>query len=141
MKPTLAILLLTLLLAGPGCVRRRVTVRTNPPGARVTIDREEIGETPVSTGMTYYGTRDIRVEKDGFETVKTRHTFNPPWYQVPPLDFISENLWPYEIRDEREINVQLVPQRIVPTGELLERAETLRGGAQQGHVTPLIPVN
>ena len=53
-----------------------------------------------------------------------------PWYQIPPLDFVSENLWPGEIRDERVFSYQLVPQRLVPTEELLERADNLRGSTQ-----------
>src|SRR5687768_13584388 len=34
-----------------GCVRRRMTVRSNPPGAKVYVDDIEIGTTPVSTNF------------------------------------------------------------------------------------------
>ena len=44
-----------------------------------------------------------------------------------PLDFVAENLVPGEIRDLRTLDFQLVPQRVVPTEEILDRAETLRG--------------
>ena len=37
-----------------GCVRKRMTVRTNPSGAMVYIDKQPIGLTPVSTSFTYY---------------------------------------------------------------------------------------
>jgi hypothetical protein len=42
------------------------------------------------------------------------------------LDFVSENLVPGEIRDERVINFQLVPLQPVSTDQLLARAEQLR---------------
>ena len=120
-----------------GCVRRRLTIRSTPPGALVFVDNYEIGTTPVSTGYTYYGTRQIRLVKDGYETVTQLHTIESPWYETPPLDFVSENLVPGELRDERVIDFQLVPQRIVPIEELLQRAGSLRHGAQQGYVVPL----
>jgi hypothetical protein len=115
-----------------------MTIRSNPPGALVFIDDQEIGFTPVSTAYTYYGTRKIQLIKDGFETLTVKQTFAPPWYQVPPIDFVSENLWPRELRDERVLDFQLIPQQIVPTDILLERAEGLRGNARQGQITPLM---
>jgi hypothetical protein len=136
---TLVILATLVLLACQlGCVRRRLTIRSNPPGALVFIDDQEIGFTPVSTAYTYYGTRKIQLIKDGYETLTVKQRFRTPWYEVPPLDFVSENLWPREVRDERELDFQLVPQQIVPTEKLLERAESLRGNAQRGYVTPLM---
>ena len=120
-----------------GCVRRRMTIRSNPPGARVYIDNQEIGVTPVSTAYTYYGTRTVRLERDGFETLTVSQNFHPPWYEVPPIDFFSETVWPRELRDERVLDFELVPQQIVPTAQLLERAEGLRAQAQQGHAIPL----
>ena len=115
-----------LCLLNLGCVHRRLTIRTNPPGALVYIDDYEIGTTPVSTSFTYYGTRKIRLVKDGYETITVLQKIPAPWYQYFPLDFVSENLVPVDIRDERALDFQLVPQRIVPTELLLERAENLR---------------
>src|SRR5690606_3614274 len=42
-----------------GCVHRRMTIRSDPPGALVLLEGEEIGYTPVSVDFTYYGTREI----------------------------------------------------------------------------------
>lgn len=121
-------------LPATGCVRRRLTIRSNPPGAMVYVDDQEIGFTPVSTPFTYYGTRKFQVVKDGYETLTVKQKFKTPWYQVPPLDFVSENFWPGEIRDERAVDFQLEPQRIVPTQELIGRAQNLRNSAMQGYV-------
>ena len=109
-----------------GCVERRMTIRTNPPGALVYVDDYEIGTTPVSTDFTYYGTRKIRIVKDGYETLTVMQPFPTPWYEYPPVDFITENFVPGKIRDQRMIDYQLKPQMIVPTDQLLYRAESLR---------------
>ncbi|MBP88701.1 MAG: hypothetical protein CMJ64_18640 [Planctomycetaceae bacterium] len=120
-----------------GCVRRRMTIRSNPAGAVAFVDDRRIGVTPVSTPFTYYGTRTVQLFKDGYEPLTVKQRFSVPWYELPPLDFITENLWPYEVRDERIVSFEMIPQQIVPNEQLLERAEMLRGNTQAGHVTPL----
>jgi hypothetical protein len=118
--------LLAVLAANTGCLRRRLTVSTNVPGARVYIDDQEIGATPTATAFTHYGTRKIHVEKDRYKSVTLYHRIRPPWYQIPPLDFIAENLIPWEIRDERNVEIQLEPKVIERPEELLRRAQDLR---------------
>jgi hypothetical protein len=112
-----------------GCVTRRLTMRSEPPGARVYVGDEEIGTTPVSHGFTYYGTRKIRMVKDGYETLIVNQPIPAPWYQIPPLDFVSENLVPGEIRDERVITYQLTPLRLQGRDQLLQKANALRGAS------------
>ncbi len=109
-----------------GCVERRMTIRSNPPGAVVYVDDYEIGTTPVSTDFTYYGTRKIRLVKNGYETLTVMQPVSVPWYQYVPIDFVAENLVPGNIRDNRTFDYQLVPQAVVPTEQLLDRAEVLR---------------
>jgi len=106
-----------------------MTIRSNPPGAFVYVDNYPIGTTPVSTNYTHYGTRSIRLVKDGYETQTVEERIAAPWYQVPPLDFVSENLVPGEIRDHRTLDYQMQPQMVVPADILLDRAEDLRGRA------------
>jgi len=119
-----------------GCVRRRMTVRTNPPGALVYVDGYQVGTTPVSTNFIHYGTRQIRIVKDGYETLTVEQPIPAPWYQIPPIDFVAETMVPKEIRDHRTLNYQLVPQRIVPPDELRSRAEDLRARAAAPGVVP-----
>ncbi len=122
-----------------GCVRRRMTIRTNPPGARVYVDDYEIGTAPISHNFTYYGTRKIRLVKPGYETLTLMQSIPPSWYQIPPLDFVSENLIPGEIHDQRTLNYQLTPQMIVPTEQLLGRAEHLRREVRPAGVVGPLP--
>jgi hypothetical protein len=119
-------LVAALLLGVSGCVQRRLTIRSNPPGALVLIDNYEIGTTPVSTDFTYYGKRKIQLIKDGYETLTVLQPIPTPWYEIPGIDFISENVVPGEIRDERVLQYNLTPQILVPTEQLLGRAENLR---------------
>jgi hypothetical protein len=111
-----------------GCVERRMLIRSNPPGAMVYVDDYEIGTTPVSTNFTYYGTRKIRLVKDGCETLTVMQSIPPPWYEIFPLDFISENFVPGDIRDQRTFDYRLAPQLVVPPEQLLSRGEELRRG-------------
>jgi hypothetical protein len=124
-----------------GCVQRRMMIRTNvdqPTGALVYVDDYEIGTTPISHSFTYYGTRKIRLVKDGYETLTVMQPIPPPWYEIPPLDFFFENVLPGELRDHRTLTYQLRPQMAVAPDELLGRAEALRGRAQASSV-PAIP--
>jgi hypothetical protein len=131
--------LAALLLCQTGCVRRRMTIRSNPPGAKVYVDEQEIGTTPVSTNFVYYASRKITLIKDGFRTETTYHRVLPTWYEIPGVDFFSENLYPRELRDERVVDFQLVPQENVRMEDLLGRAETLRENARTGSISPLLP--
>ena len=134
---TIALCLAALCLAQTGCLRRRLTVRSSPPGAQVFIDDQEVGITPCSTAYTYYGTRKITLIKDGYRTETLYHKVSPPWYEYPPLDFFVETALPYEVRDERMVDVQLVPQPTTDEGPLRQRAEDLRNQARLGQFTPV----
>lgn len=138
----LALATALLTLPSVGCVRRRMTVRTNPPGAVVSVDNQIIGTSPAASSFTFYGTREIRVERDGYRTETIRERLNPPWYQYPPLDFITETLWPLEVRDERVIDIELVPKEMVPVETVIDRAQQLREQSRAGVVTapPLVGV-
>lgn len=136
---SLWLILALALVANSGCLRRRMTVRTNPAGAQVYVDRQLIGTSPASTSFLYYGTRHIEVVADGYRTEKVLRKLSPPWYQLPPLDFITETLWPGEIRDERIIDITMVPEQPVASEELNARANTLRLQAAQGMATGLPP--
>jgi hypothetical protein len=113
-----------------GCVERRMTIRSNPPGALVYIDDYEIGTTPVSTDYIYYGTRKFRLVKEGYETLTVYQPMPSPWYEWLGIDFFSENVWPGKIRDERSYDFQMTPLVAVPAEQVLGRAEQLRAASR-----------
>ena len=128
----LILVLMVSIVTQLGCIRKRMTIRTSPPGAMAYIDKQPIGLTPVSTSFTYYATRNIEVVRDGYKTERFLRKIRPPWYAIPPLDFFSETLWPFETRDERIIDVQLSPEPDVPRDALIASGEQLRLQAGQG---------
>ena len=65
--------------------------------------------------------------KDGYETITVNQQFRAPWYQVPPVDFVSENMVTREIRDERVVHFELVPRANISPGDVLIHADQLRG--------------
>lgn len=116
-------------------MKRKIIVRSQPEGGLVTIDRQPIGHTPVAVPVTYYGTREIQIEKDGYETQKVKHRFRAPWFQIPPFDLITDNFWPREINDDRVIDFQMTPQNTVDENFLLDRANQLRGNVYRDTIT------
>jgi hypothetical protein len=134
-RPIIALVGLLLCASQSGCVERRMTIRSNPPGALVYVDDYDIGITPVSTSFIYYGTRKIRLVKDGYETLTVMQPIPPPWYEFYGVDFVSENFVPGQIRDQRVFDFQLKPQMLVPSDQLLSRAEQLRRGM---HPAPVV---
>ncbi len=127
-----AVALLTAALCLPGCVRRTLTIQTEPQGAVVTLNDEAIGPTPVSRDFIWYGDFDVVLRKDGYETLKAHAEVLPPWYQWPMLDFITDVLWPGEIRDQRRFTFKLVEKKVCAPDELIHRAEALRERATAG---------
>lgn len=110
-----------------GCgVHRRMTIVSDPPGALVLVEGREVGYTPVSLDFIYYGTREITLIKDGYETKTVLQALQPPWYQIPPLDFFSDNFLPYPITDRHVVRIPMEPKLAVPNQDLLDRAEALR---------------
>jgi PEGA domain len=109
-----------------GCVERRYTIRTNPPGALVVVNGEEIGPSPVSRSFTYYGKREITLMLDGHQTQTIIQPVDAKWYDNYLTEFFTENILPFTLRDEREFDFQMTPSVIPAKNDLLARAESLR---------------
>lgn len=120
---------IALVVMAVGCVERRITVISDPPAARLFLDGQVAGETPVSVPFDFYGTRALTLHKQGYEILSQMEDVSPPVYEVFPLDFVSEFLVPFTIRDEHRFEYTLKPR--LPTGveakgKLLKRADSLR---------------
>jgi hypothetical protein len=115
-----------------GCVERRYTIRTNPPGALVIANGEPIGTTPVSKSFTFYGDRTIRIIKEGYATKDIIAHFPAPWYDNIVTEFFTENVIPYTFRDEIEFNYTLDPAVPADQFEVRDRGEAVRAQGQAG---------
>jgi len=125
MKTHLTILLVAALPVAAGCVDRELFVTSEPEGALVRISDRELGRTPVTTPFTWYGDYEIIMRLDGYETLTTSAKITPRWYEVPPLDLLSE-LAPWRYYDRRELSFKLT-KLVEPTDEeLIQRAQELQ---------------
>ena len=101
------------------------------------MDDVEVGRTPVSTSFIYYGTRKIQLSKAGYETLTVLQPIPTPWYQWPGVDFFSEHFSPGKINDDRLFSYNMEPAIVVPTDQLLERAQELRQQSEVLEATEL----
>lgn len=124
-------------LLQPGCVERRMTIRTDPPGALVEVDGTPIGFSPASMSFTYYAPRKIKITHDDYETLTVIQDVPPPWWDNWLTEFFTENLWPFTLRDEREFRYVLEPRRAHSTESILQRAEAVRSEAHLQEPQPL----
>ncbi len=114
-------------LASGGCVERVMKISTTPTGARVFINDEEVGLSPVKVSFVWYGDYDIVIRKQGYETLKTHYRLEAPWYQYPVVDLVAETMIPTMIRDEHVLpDFVLTPAEIPPSAELVGRATEMR---------------
>ena len=113
-----------LALGLPGCLERKLEVKTDPPDAVVVVDGRELkrpghaasapapdgqetpaaapkDEGPAELTFEHYGIRRIVVRHEGYRAEDRLVTLDPPWYQVFPLDFVTDILVPWTIRDVR----------------------------------------
>jgi len=125
-----AVLLLAVIGLFSGCVERRYTIRTDPPGATVIVNGEEVGPAPASKSFVYYGDREITLMLDGYQTKTVIQPINAPWWDNYLTEFFTENVIPVSMRDERQFKYQLVPAQSPRQDELRDRAEGLRSEAQ-----------
>ena len=123
--PLVLILAASLLFAG--CVERTLTINTEPQGALVVLNDEEIGVSPVMVSFEWYGDYWVRISKEGYETLNTHRELKGPWYDQFPFDFFAQILYPKRIVDSYEWTFELAPQKQPTTEELIRDAEELKG--------------
>lgn len=112
-------------LAIAGCVRRQITVTSEPSGALVYLNDREAGRTPFTTDFVWYGTYDVVVRKEGFETLNAKTRVFSPWWGVPPIDLVAE-MMPFHPTDRHQLHYVLRESPDVAADELIARGSELR---------------
>ena len=123
--------ILTVVIAGAavllsGCVERRLTINTKPSGAMVVLNDEEIGQSPATVPFNWYGDYNVRISKEGYETLKTHRKLKSPWYDKFPWDFFAQVISPKKIRDSYEWTFELAPKQAPDREQLIQRAQDLK---------------
>ena len=100
------LLLALLILTATGCVERALIIQSDPIGAPVYVNGALAGKTPLRHSFVTYGVYKVEVGplrgENGMlehESAEREIPVRPPWYQIIPLDFFAEVLWPVTIED------------------------------------------
>lgn len=112
--------LLVVFSSALGCVERRLLINSDPPGALVHLNDQEVGRTPLEVPFKWYGTYDVRLEHAGYQTLQTQQQAEQPWWEHPGPDLFAEAIpgkrievyWHFKMlpaRDAEEID----PDRVL----------------------------
>jgi hypothetical protein len=123
----LYIVVLSSVLTLAGCLERQLTVKTNPTAALVELNDEEIGVSPVTVNFNWYGDYNVRISKEGYETLKTHRQLKGPWYDSFPFDFFAQILSAEKKVDKYEWTFELEPKKEVNRDQLIQDALKLKG--------------
>ncbi len=121
---------LPLLLVALGCLggcvmKHSLTIDTEPQGATIWVnDEKQPGLTPVTIPFTYYGGFDVRVEKEGYQSVATRLNVATELDGYPVVDLPLEILGGHK-RFRRVVALTALPEGLDP-----ESAKAIVGGAR-----------
>lgn len=115
----------------PGCLKRTISITTEPEGALVTLNDVEVGRTPLETDFTFYGTYDVRIRREGYEPIVTKAKASVPVQELPGIDLAAEAL-PVRMHNVVRWHWDLTPrvENAMPKAEaeaaVLDRARELR---------------
>jgi hypothetical protein len=112
-----------------GCVERKLTINTEPQGALIVLNDEEIGVSPVTVGFNWYGDYKVRANKQGYEILNTHRKLEGPLYDKFPFDFFAEILWPGRIVDEYEWTFEMAVYEAPDREQLIEAAQEMKSRA------------
>ena len=118
--------MLWIMLVGvAGCVERKLTINTNPAGAQVWLNDEQIGVSPVTVSFNWYGDYNVTIRKPGFDTLAARRKLESPLHDHFPFDFFAQVVYPGQIVDSYEWSFDLVPAKEINRQELIDQAVQL----------------
>lgn len=110
-----------------GCVERTITITSDPSGALVHLNDEEVGRTPVTVPFTFYGTYDVRLEAEGYQPLWTAQEADAPWWEFPGPDLVAEAIPDAESHLTWHFDLEpATPAEQVDPDRLLDRARQLR---------------
>lgn len=98
------LLAMACMLASVGCVERTITITSEPSGALVHLNDEEVGRTPLTVPFTFYGVYDVRLEMD------------PVWLNTKDA---ADRLGVTPQRVDEMITQKQIESRKAPSGETM----------------------
>lgn len=116
-----------------GCVERQLSITSEPSGALVYLSDVEVGRTPLTVDFEWYGDYEVILRSDGYQTLQTNTKIDPPWYDIPPWDLVSQAFvpWTYYYRVNRHFTLE--PLKLPDDQTLIDNALDL----QQRNLEPV----
>lgn len=111
-------------VAATGCVERTIRITSEPSGALVYLNDEEVGRTPCETAFLHYGTYDVRLVLDGYEPYMGPAEAKPPLYDLPGPDLVAD-LLPVRINSQIDWHFTMRPV-VDDDAAMIDRARQLR---------------
>ncbi|MGA2915434.1 MAG: PEGA domain-containing protein [Sedimentisphaerales bacterium] len=124
MSKGFAVVVLAAVCFCTGCVERKITIITEPPGALVALNDEEIGTSPVTVGFEWYGDFAVRISKEGYQTLHTHQNLKRPLKDRFPVDLMAD-MFTTKV-DSYTWNFKLEPNVPVQKEELIKSATALQ---------------
>lgn len=128
------IVAIPLLSALTGCAQHKLQITSEPAGALVYLNAEEVGRTPMTYDFRHYGDYDVTLRKEGYETLKTHRRVKTPLYNLPPLDLVSEL---FGVKDIHEWHFDLAPAQegIADPQAIIDRGQEMKQDLRSGRFT------
>jgi len=122
--------------AGCGKVTRQLQINSDPAGALVYLNGEEVGRTPCTVDFTWYGRYDLAVRREGYSALIGTQNVVAPWWQWIPLDLVAD-VTPGHKVDKRYYFYVLepLPTQGVDAEVLIDRAHSMRPMLESGEFT------
>jgi len=115
------------MLLSIGCVERRLMITSEPPGALVFLNDQEVGRTPLEVPFTWYGVYDVKLEQEGYQTLLTQLEAERPWWEAPGPDLFAEALPNRRVQIDWHLKMlPAVPASEVDPRRVLDFASQLR---------------
>ncbi len=115
------------------CTERQLLIRTQPPGARVSVNGKPIGRTkgdePLIWRFDHYGEVLLEAEFTEHDKVHRPYRLKRPWWQTTPIDFVPDVIIPWTIRDTHEVMLELPKHPEMTPEEVQRRIEHLEKSA------------
>jgi hypothetical protein len=124
-------------LSTAGCVEQIMSVDSDPPGALVYMNDQEVGRTPFTRDFTWHGNYDVQVRMEGYQTIKTATRVKAPLWNTVPFDLFAEVI-PLRFHERQHLTYSLKSATTEPTDthEILTRAENLEARLEASQYPP-----
>lgn len=117
-------------------MERTLTITSTPPGAVVYLNDREVGRTPVTRDFLWYGVYNVTLRRDGCEALKTTQNVFCPFYEIVPLDLLTEAMPFVILHDDQKFHYTLKPLDQPSQEALVARALEMKGQLEPGRKPP-----